>query len=98
MLSTAQGSPDFKVGSVIFDRYKILNYNSSGSNGRVVKAQDIELKIEVALKVFITNVSSDRQLVRFQSEDRALILDVLRQKDQAKAESARSQAVEDKKR
>ncbi len=68
--STVQGSPDFRVGSVVFDRYKILKYISSGANGRVFKALDIDLDNEVALKVLVSNVYTDRQLIRFQSEAR----------------------------
>ncbi len=67
---TKQGAPDFNVGSIVFDRYKILEYVSSGAIGRVYKALDVELKIVVALKVLISDSHTDRELMRFQSEAR----------------------------
>ncbi len=68
--STLHGSTDFTVGSTVFNRYKIIEFISSGAIGRVYKALDLELDIVVALKVLISETHTDRELIRFQSEAR----------------------------
>ncbi len=61
-------SRHFAVGSVVFDRYKILGYIASGGKGHVYQAKDINLDITVALKVLIRDASQDKEIVRFQTE------------------------------
>lgn len=63
-------SPDYSIGSIVFDRFKILGEIASGAKGRVFKAQDTMLQTIVALKVLLLDHHNDRDLLRFQSEAR----------------------------
>ncbi|MBX9671421.1 MAG: protein kinase [Candidatus Obscuribacterales bacterium] len=52
----------------MFHRYEILGYLASGGKGNVYRAKDINLDLTVALKTLIRDASSDKELVRFQTE------------------------------
>lgn len=61
---------DFSVGSIVFDRFEILDEVASGAQGRVFKAKDLLLDNTVALKVLLSTTGNDRDIVRFQHEAR----------------------------
>jgi len=61
---------DFAIGSVVFEKYEIIEYIASGGNGRVYKAKDVLRNVHVALKVLLQANSDDKQVMRFQTEAR----------------------------
>lgn len=63
-------SPDYSVGSIVFERFEIVDVVASGAQGRVFKARDLMLDKTVALKVLLGTTKNDRDIVRFQHEAR----------------------------
>ena len=60
---------ELTTGSTFAGRYQIIEELGKGGMGRVYKAQDIELKEKVALKLIKPEISSDKKTVeRFQNE------------------------------
>jgi len=59
---------DFRVGEVVFEKYKIVRFINSGGNGRVYRATDIFRNVDVALKTMIFDEADTKALLRFQSE------------------------------
>ena len=66
-----ESSPnDFKVGDIVFDKYKIVRFINSGGNGRVYRATDVLRNVDVALKVLVMHHSDKNALIRFHQEAR----------------------------
>ncbi len=63
-------SAEFSVGSVVFEKFEILALISSGGKGRVYRARNLHLNLDVALKVLLTEAHSQVDVMRFQSEAR----------------------------
>ena len=61
---------DFRIGEVVFEKYKIVRFINSGGNGRVYRATDIFRNVDVALKTMIFDEADTKALIRFQSEAR----------------------------
>ncbi len=68
--SNAQDPVGFEIGSIVFDKYRIEEFISSGAKGRVYKVRDTVLDNVVALKILAADSDLQRDLVRFQSEAR----------------------------
>ncbi|MBX9666955.1 MAG: serine/threonine protein kinase, partial [Candidatus Obscuribacterales bacterium] len=66
----AMDSAEFSVGSVVFEKFEILALISSGGKGRVYRARNLHLNLDVALKVLLTEAHSQVDVMRFQSEAR----------------------------
>lgn len=47
-------TPELKQGTMIADRYRLKEYKGSGSFGEVWKAEDAELGLDVAIKLYIS--------------------------------------------
>ena len=47
-------TPELKQGTMIADRYRLKEYKGSGSFGEVWKAEDTELGLDVAIKLYIS--------------------------------------------
>ena len=58
------------VGSLLFERYKILSLLGEGGNGQVFRARDEKEKKEIALKTLLD--LEDVQLARFKQEGEIL--------------------------
>lgn len=68
--SNHQVPNDFRVGEVVFDKYKIVRFINSGGNGRVYRVTDLLRNVDVALKVLVMHQADTNALVRFQREAR----------------------------
>lgn len=47
-------TPELKQGMMVADRYRLIEYKGSGSFGEVWKAEDTELGLDVAIKLYIS--------------------------------------------
>ena len=47
-------TPELRQGTMIADRYRLKEYKGSGSFGEVWKAEDTELGLDVAIKLYIS--------------------------------------------
>ncbi len=68
--SVHTSSKSFAVGSIVFDKFEVLEFIDSGGKGSVYKVRDIVLDNIFALKVLLVDSKSEKALVRFQSEAR----------------------------
>lgn len=59
---------DFPIGSIVFEKYEVLNFIASGAGGRVYRVLDTLRRVEVALKVIPSESFDEKQLMRFQTE------------------------------
>lgn len=67
-LSNEKSAFEYAPGKVVFEKFEILRFVAAGGMGRVYQARDIRLNNIVALKVLLSDGSSDRDFVRFQKE------------------------------
>lgn len=65
-----KSSNRYAAGSIVFDKFEVLEFIDSGGKGSVYKVRDIVLNNIVALKVLLVDSKSEKALVRFQSEAR----------------------------
>ncbi|MBX9671020.1 MAG: protein kinase [Candidatus Obscuribacterales bacterium] len=68
--NNAQDPAGFEIGSIVFDKYRIEDFISSGAKGRVYRVRDTVLDNVVALKILAADSDLQKDLVRFQSEAR----------------------------
>lgn len=66
--SNETASGDYAVGTIVFDKFEILEFIAAGGKGRVFKARDILLDHTVALKVLSGEGANERDFIRFQTE------------------------------
>ncbi len=62
---------ELSIGSIAFDRFKILSELGVGAKGRVYKAQDMLLDKTVALKILLSG-NNEKYVLRFQTEARTI--------------------------
>ncbi len=68
-LRTAQEQTvDYQPGTVVFDKFKIIEKIGAGGMARVYKAEQIDLNRNVALKVLYSSIIDPRAIMRFQNE------------------------------
>ncbi|MEE2756998.1 MAG: serine/threonine-protein kinase [Myxococcota bacterium] len=67
-----KGTVDPLIGRIIDDTYEVIELIGEGSMGRVYRAQHVQLRKQVALKILHTNLVSDFTVVkRFEREAQA---------------------------
>jgi serine/threonine protein kinase len=60
---------ELTTGSTFADRYQIIEELGKGGMGRVYKANDIDVKEKIAIKLIKPEISSDKRTIeRFQNE------------------------------
>ncbi len=68
-LRTAQEQTvDYQPGTVVFNKFKIIEKIGAGGMARVYKAEHIDLNRNVALKVLYSSIMTPRAIMRFQNE------------------------------
>ena len=61
--------PDLSTGSILADRYKIIEEIGSGGMGKVYKVFDKEVKEKIALKLIMPEIASNKKVIeRFRNE------------------------------
>jgi len=66
--SNQPSSPDFSVGSVVFDKFEIVSFIAEGGMGAVYRARDVARDSIIALKIMRNDALNPKSLMRFQSE------------------------------
>jgi serine/threonine-protein kinase len=61
----------WKPGTVLLDRYRIVDERGRGGMGRVFAARDLRLDRDVAIKILLAEASDPKALQRFEQEARA---------------------------
>ena len=66
---SAGAGPVFSSGQIVSGRYRIVRFLSRGGMGEVYEAEDLELKIRVALKTLLPAIAADADMIaRFKQE------------------------------
>ena len=60
----------WKPGTILLDRYRIVDERGRGGMGRVFAARDQRLDRDVAIKILLTEASDPKALQRFEQEAR----------------------------
>ncbi len=64
--------PEFKTGSIVAGRYKIIERLGKGGMGRVYKVHDLEVGEKIALKLIRPEIAANTKIIaRFQNELRS---------------------------
>ena len=69
--STRSLAAKWKPGTILLDRYRIVDERGRGGMGRVFAARDQRLERDVAIKILLAEASDDKVLDRFEKEARA---------------------------
>jgi len=62
----------FARGSVVFEKFKVVDVLGSGGMGTVYKVEQLDLRRELALKVLNTRYTEGNAVLRFQNEAKAV--------------------------